>query len=70
MRTVCPPGLQETCLGQFPELAAATAANILSDCEVGVDHYAGFNSIRNFTPKPMPTVEVRTQLTGPCTAPA
>ncbi len=61
MRTVCPPLLQETCLGQFPELAAATAANILSDCEVGVDHYAGFNSIRNFTPKPMPTVEVRTQ---------
>jgi pyruvate kinase len=35
----------------------ATAAAILRDAEVGIDSYAKFNFIRNFTPKPMPTLE-------------
>lgn len=35
------------------------AADILKDAEVGIDPYANYNYIRNFTPKPMATLEVR-----------
>ena len=34
------------------------AAAILRDAEVGIDSYKQFNYIRNFTPKPMSTLEV------------
>lgn len=34
------------------------AADILKDAEVGVDHYAQMNYLRNFTPYPMATLEV------------
>eukprot|EP00195_Chlamydomonas_chlamydogama_P007138 CAMPEP_0202895824 /NCGR_PEP_ID=MMETSP1392-20130828/4951_1 /ASSEMBLY_ACC=CAM_ASM_000868 /TAXON_ID=225041 /ORGANISM="Chlamydomonas chlamydogama, Strain SAG 11-48b" /LENGTH=1605 /DNA_ID=CAMNT_0049580967 /DNA_START=110 /DNA_END=4924 /DNA_ORIENTATION=+ len=47
----------ETAIGHFPEKAASIASAILQDAEVGVDHYANFNFIRNFTPKPMSTLE-------------
>lgn len=34
------------------------AAAILKDAQVGIDTYSHFNFIRNFTPKPMSTLEV------------
>lgn len=42
--------------------AVCTAADILKDAEVGNDYYAYYNFIRNFTPKPMATLEVRKHL--------
>ena len=41
------------------------AAAILRDAEVGIDAYNHFNYIRNFTPKPMTTVEV-SDISGTC----
>lgn len=34
------------------------ASAILRDAEVGIDNYQHFNFLRNFTPKPMSTLEV------------
>jgi hypothetical protein len=34
-----------------------TAVAILRDAEVGIDNYANYNYIRNFTPKPMSALE-------------
>jgi hypothetical protein len=42
-----------------PPLQVEITAAILRDAEVGIDTYAAFNWTRNFTPKPMPTLEVR-----------
>ena len=39
-------------------LQVKIAASILRDAEVGVDTYTQFNYLRNFTPKPMPSLEV------------
>ncbi len=33
------------------------ATAILRDAEVGIDSYANYNYLRNFTPKPMATLE-------------
>lgn len=46
----------------FPPRVAQVSitADILRDAEVGVDTYAQLNQLRNFTPKPMPTLEVST----------
>lgn len=49
----------ETSVGLFVQKAVQTAASILKDAEVGVDHYTRFNFTRNFTPKPMVNLEVR-----------
>lgn len=35
----------------------ANAHAILRDAEVGIDSHANFNYLRNWTPKPMPTLE-------------
>ena len=41
-----------------PTQVVKVAAAILRDAEVGMDAYNHFNYIRNFTPKPMSTLEV------------
>eukprot|EP00798_Chlamydomonas_sp_ICE-L_P012267 gene12267-15413_t len=40
-----------------PKRAVSTAAAILKGAQVGIDHYAQFNFIRNYTPKPMGALE-------------
>lgn len=51
--------MQETSQGQFAELCVKTVGNIICDAEAGIDHESQYDYIRNFTPKPMPTLEVR-----------
>ncbi|KAG2439977.1 hypothetical protein HXX76_004095 [Chlamydomonas incerta] len=48
---------EETAVGSFVERVVSITADILRDAEVGVDIYAQLNYLRNFTPKPMPTLE-------------
>eukprot|EP00198_Chlamydomonas_reinhardtii_P006402 XP_001695738.1 pyruvate kinase [Chlamydomonas reinhardtii] len=48
---------EETAVGSFVERVVSITADILRDAEVGVDTYAQLNQLRNFTPKPMPTLE-------------
>ncbi|KAG2454740.1 hypothetical protein HYH02_000576 [Chlamydomonas schloesseri] len=48
---------EETAVGSFVERVVSITADILRDAEVGVDIYAQLNVLRNFTPKPMPTLE-------------
>ncbi|GFR42123.1 hypothetical protein Agub_g2966 [Astrephomene gubernaculifera] len=48
---------EETANGSFVERTVAIAADILKDAGVGVDTYAQLNYLRNYTPKPMATLE-------------
>ncbi|GLC60287.1 hypothetical protein PLESTB_001594600 [Pleodorina starrii] len=48
---------EETAIGSFVERTVAIAADILKDAGVGVDAYAQLNYLRNYTPKPMSTLE-------------
>lgn len=58
---VCPPRfvLQETSCGQFAPQCVATTARIIADASGGLDLRSNYNFIRNFTPKPLPSIEVR-----------
>ncbi|KAG2495346.1 hypothetical protein HYH03_006615 [Edaphochlamys debaryana] len=48
---------EETAVGQFVEKVVGVAADILKDAQVGVDVYMQLNFLRNYTPKPMATLE-------------
>eukprot|EP00201_Polytomella_parva_P012151 CAMPEP_0175065440 /NCGR_PEP_ID=MMETSP0052_2-20121109/15924_1 /TAXON_ID=51329 ORGANISM="Polytomella parva, Strain SAG 63-3" /NCGR_SAMPLE_ID=MMETSP0052_2 /ASSEMBLY_ACC=CAM_ASM_000194 /LENGTH=611 /DNA_ID=CAMNT_0016331971 /DNA_START=9 /DNA_END=1840 /DNA_ORIENTATION=+ len=48
---------EETANGDFVNKAVVVASAILQHAEVGIDSYARFNFVRNFTPKPMATLE-------------
>ncbi|PNH03911.1 Pyruvate kinase, partial [Tetrabaena socialis] len=48
---------EETAHGDFVEKVVSIAAAILKDAEVGIDTYAKLNYLRNYTPKPMTTLE-------------
>jgi hypothetical protein len=53
--------LQETSCGQFAGDCVSTTARIMADAEGTLDHGGNYSFIRNFTPKPLPTIEVRKQ---------
>jgi hypothetical protein len=50
--------LQETSCGQFAGDCVATTARIMADAEGTLDHGGNYSFMRNFTPKPLPTIEV------------
>ena len=47
----------ETANGAFPDRAVATMAAIAANAEEGVNHCQVYNFIRDFTPKPVGTIE-------------
>ncbi len=49
---------QETSCGQFAFECVSTTAKIMANAEGTLDHGGNFSFMRNFTPKPMPTIEV------------
>jgi hypothetical protein len=49
---------QETSCGEFADVAVTTVAAILGEAEAALEAAANFNTITNYTPKPMPTLEV------------
>lgn len=53
------PWLQETSCGQFAGECVATTARIMADAEGSLDHDGNYSHMRNFTPKPLPTIEVQ-----------
>lgn len=51
--------LQETSCGQFAGQCVSTTARIIADAACCMDVRSNYSFVRNFTPKPMPTIEVR-----------
>lgn len=51
--------LQETSCGQFAGDCVSTVARIIADAEALLDAGGNYSFVRNFTPKPLPTIEVR-----------
>lgn len=49
---------QETSCGQFAGECVTTTAKIIADAEGTLDAGGNYSFIRNFTPKPLPTIEV------------
>ncbi|WIA15846.1 hypothetical protein OEZ85_012601 [Tetradesmus obliquus] len=49
--------MQETSCGQFAGECVATTARIMADAEGSLDHGGNYSHMRNFTPKPLPTIE-------------
>ncbi|WIA36024.1 hypothetical protein OEZ86_007385 [Tetradesmus obliquus] len=49
--------MQETSCGQFAGECVATTARIMADAEGSLDHDGNYSHMRNFTPKPLPTIE-------------
>lgn len=50
--------LQETSCGQFAGQCVSTTARIIADAACCMDVRSNYSFVRNFTPKPMPTIEV------------
>jgi hypothetical protein len=51
--------LQETSCGQFAGHCVSTTARIIADAACCMDVRSNYSFVRNFTPKPLPTIEVR-----------
>ncbi|KAF6260138.1 pyruvate kinase [Scenedesmus sp. NREL 46B-D3] len=49
--------MQETSCGQFAGDCVSTTARIIADAEGTLDHGGNYSFMRNFTPKPLPTIE-------------
>ena len=47
----------ETANGKYPDIAVSTMAKICRGAELGINYYQVFDFIREFTPKPVGTVE-------------
>lgn len=52
--------LQETSCGQFAAHCVSTTARIIQDAAACMDVRSNYSFVRNFTPKPLPTIEVGT----------
>lgn len=51
--------MQETSCGQFAATCVSTTARIITDASSCMDIRSNYSFVRNFTPKPLPTIEVR-----------
>jgi hypothetical protein len=56
LRVAC---VQETSRGQFAAQCVSTTARIITDASSCMDIRSNYSFVRNFTPKPLPTIEVR-----------